>query len=107
MDLLDYLKGLPPFGWLSGVIIALFAMRYVYRGARFLYTTAVRTASFLDDWQGHPARPGVPVRLGVLERLSNVEGQLTTNGGTSLKDQTNRIEIRLNEHIAASSETRH
>jgi len=28
---------------------------------------------FFDDWRGAPARPGVPKRLGVMERTANIE----------------------------------
>lgn len=107
MDLLDYLKDLPPFGWLTGLIIAAGLLRYVFRFGRFFYHLAVGTADFLGDWQGEVARPGVPARPGILERLANVEDQLTANGGSSLKDQTNRIETKLNEHIAASTDVKH
>lgn len=55
---------------------------------------------FLEDWRGEPARPGIaPARLGVLERLSKLEAdvsasrsQLTPNGGSSLLDKVDRIE---------------
>ena len=30
---------------------------------------------FLSDWQGEPARPGVPPRRGVMERLATMEEQ--------------------------------
>jgi hypothetical protein len=83
-----------------------------------------------SDWQGEPARPGVPERPGVMVRLAAVEGmasdarraasdarlaasrsadtlgvihgqlavvmsavgQLSTNGGSSLRDSIDRIE---------------
>ncbi|KWX00785.1 hypothetical protein LI90_1808 [Carbonactinospora thermoautotrophica] len=65
--------------------------------------------SFLDDWRGTEARPGVPARPGVLARLGalelrvdeiagrlgDVERELRLNGGTSLRDAVHRIEQRL------------
>jgi hypothetical protein len=41
-----------------------------------------RFGRFLDDFEGEPARPGVPRRLGVMERLEgqdNVLAQLTAS----------------------------
>ena len=29
-----------------------------------------------DDWNGEPARPGVPRRMGVMERLEKIENKL-------------------------------
>lgn len=50
--------------------------------------------SFLEDWQGEAARPGVPPRLGVMERLAEVEQctqQLRPNGGSHLADRIEAI----------------
>jgi hypothetical protein len=52
-----------------------------------------RVGHFLDDYQGQPARDGLPATPGFMARLSSVEDllaevakQLTTNGGQSLRD---------------------
>jgi hypothetical protein len=61
-----------------------------------------RVGDFVDDWQGEPARRGVPARPGVMERLESIEGQLRPNGGSSLRDAVNRVEqttARLDEHL--------
>lgn len=61
--------------------------------------------NFLEDWNGTIARPGVERRAGVMERLDNVDGRLTTveveldkanhqlhpNGGSSVADKVNQI----------------
>lgn len=52
-------------------------------------------ANFLEDWNGEPARKGVPARPGVMERLANVEKELTLNGGRSLKDTVVRMAGQL------------
>jgi hypothetical protein len=52
---------------------------------------------FSDDWFGEAARPGRGRVPGVMERLNNIDGQLKNNGGTSVKDAVDRIEIRVNE----------
>lgn len=63
-----------------------------------------KLSNFLDDVMGEPARPGVPARLGLMERVMRVEHELFPNSGKSLRDQTNRMEQKLdadNARIAA------
>jgi len=71
----------------------------VWRGIRKLGHLA-------DDFAGEPARPGVPGRPSLMERmaaveqdLSRVKAEVTPNGGGSLKDAVVRIEQRVNEHV--------
>jgi HAMP domain-containing protein len=47
---------------------------------------------FESDWNGEPARPGVPGRAGIMERVAAIEGELKPNGGGSLRDSVNRLE---------------
>lgn len=73
-------------------------------------------AAFLDGVSGKPARFGKPAEPGLFERLENIEARQATtiakldvvnhelfpNSGKSLRDQTNRIEEKLdrdNERI--------
>lgn len=56
----------------------------------------LRVDDFMDDWGGESARPGVPRRPGVMERLDWIEHQLKPNSGESLRDAVNRIETQLN-----------
>lgn len=56
-------------------------------------------AEFRQDWSGVVDRPGVPGRPGMMLRISNVEHELKTNGGGSLRDavkatQSDVAEIR-------------
>jgi hypothetical protein len=58
-------------------------------------------ADFINDWHGEGARPGVPARPGVMERLSGIEDRLAAvehelqpNSGTSLRDAVNRVDAR-------------
>lgn len=65
--------------------------------------------TFLEDWYGEEERPGVPRRPGVMERLATSEAgqtrveetlteikrELTTNGGSSLKDRVVSMDGRL------------
>lgn len=58
-------------------------------------------ALWREDWAGEAARPGVPARAGVMERLANIEEQLRTNGGASLRDAVARIEQNVSAHLQA------
>ena len=53
--------------------------------------------SFMRDWDGTPAEPGRDAVPGVMERLNRLDGELSRNGGKSVKDVVNRIEKRLVE----------
>jgi hypothetical protein len=52
---------------------------------------------FMRDWSGEEERPGRSRVAGVMERLNEIDGALKNNGGTSVKDAVDRIEIRVNE----------
>lgn len=54
-----------------------------------------RTSAFLEDWNGTEAEPGRDKVPGVMERLNRIDGELSHNGGTSIKDSVARIEKRL------------
>lgn len=59
-----------------------------------------KLGNFLDDVGGEPARPGVPARAGLMERVQRIEHELFPNSGKSLRDQTNRIEGLLEKDDA-------
>ena len=78
--------------------------RMVVKPLRLL---ADRHGEFLDDWQGVPARPGVPERVGVMAHLAlhddvlaEIRGQVYPNGGSSMRDSMDRVEVTLNRHLA-------
>jgi hypothetical protein len=50
---------------------------------------------FMEDWAGTEARPGRSATPGVMERLNRIDGELTRNGGKSVKDTVNRIDRRM------------
>ncbi|MFD7964375.1 hypothetical protein ACFV5J_26620 [Streptomyces zaomyceticus] len=61
-----------------------------------------RVDQFMDDWYGEEARPGVPGRPGVMERmggiedrLGRVEHELYPNSGGSLRDAVDLANERL------------
>lgn len=50
---------------------------------------------FRRDWEGEDAEPGRDRVPGVMERLNRLDGELSNNGGSSLKDAVQRIEFKL------------
>ena len=52
---------------------------------------------FMKDWSGEEARPGRDRTPGVMERLNDIDGELKNNGGSSVKDAVDRIEINVAE----------
>ena len=47
---------------------------------------------FMRDWEGEPAAPGRDPVPGVMERLNNMDGELSQNGGfTTVKDRVDRL----------------
>lgn len=51
-------------------------------------------SKFIRDWEGEAADIGRDAIPGVMERLNKLDGELSNNGGKSLKDSVNRIEKR-------------
>lgn len=58
---------------------------------------------FMRDWKGEPKGLGRDAVPGVMERLNKVDGELSRNGGSSLKDSVGRIEDKLNKMDARIS----
>jgi hypothetical protein len=47
---------------------------------------------FMRDWEGEEESPGRDRVAGVMERLNNVDGELSQNGGfTTVKDRVDRL----------------
>lgn len=47
---------------------------------------------FMRDWEGEEAEPGRDRTPGVMERLNNMDGELSQNGGfTTVKDRVDRL----------------
>ncbi|MEV4245218.1 hypothetical protein AB0J63_17605 [Streptosporangium canum] len=70
-----------------------------------LFALIKRVHDWLDDWQGEPARAGVPARPGVMARLEAIEAQLKPNGGSTARDAVDRVERVVNrvERVLAES----
>jgi hypothetical protein len=74
----------------------------LWRLARGVVRTGRRVDQFMDDWYGESARPGVPARPSMMERVSGietrlgrVEHELHPNDGASLRDAVDRTNRRL------------
>lgn len=90
--------------WCSGLVLTAAALGVVVKGVKFLFALARRVSNFLDDWNGEPARDGVPERPGVMKRLDTLEKQteameaeLKPNHGSSIKDAVKRIDERVEQ----------
>lgn len=47
---------------------------------------------FMRDWEGEEASPGRDAIPGVMQRLNNMDGELSQNGGfTTVKDRVDRL----------------
>lgn len=49
---------------------------------------------FIRDWEGEDARDGRDEIPGVMARLNKLDGELSHNGGNSIKDVVHRLELR-------------
>ena len=65
---------------------------------RWTYRQFKSLECLLEDWHGEAARPGVPGRLGVMERLDSIEKKVNSaafnsrpNHGTSAYDEHTRL----------------
>lgn len=97
-------------GWIA--LVALMAV-IAFLWAK-VWPVVSRFVHFLDDFIGEKARPGVPARPGVMERLQALEEALDEiryhvqpNGGRSAHDRlvarVDALVARLDEHMAAST----
>jgi hypothetical protein len=55
---------------------------------------------FRRDWEGEPGGPGRDAVPGVMERLNRLDGELSNNGGSSMKDAIERIEKSLGTQMS-------
>lgn len=88
-------------GWVAWVIAAaavLTALGVFWKAGKTVLRWARVIARFFADWNGEDARPGVPARAGVMQRLGEFDSRLGTiehelhpNSGTSLRDAVDRI----------------
>lgn len=104
-----------------GALAAFIAIcTFIFTIGKRMWDFIRKLADFLSDWFGAEARPGVSRRAGVMERLDNqdtilashttqlgtistrlevVEGELSPNSGSSLKDAVSRIDKTVHENL--------
>jgi hypothetical protein len=82
-------------GAVAGAIAAVVAVVAVpIKKLRIFFTWLDK---FRRDWEGEEAEPGRDRVPGVMERLNRLDGELSNNGGSSLKDAVQRIEYKLDK----------
>ena len=74
--------------------------------ARWAYRQICSLQDLLEDWHGEQERPGVPGRLGVMERLNRIEKRVNSaafnsqpNHGNSAYDEHTRLLKEILERI--------
>lgn len=106
--------GMDDLTWLAGLISVISVIvGAVWAMLRPIRAQLHRWEAFWDDWQGTPARPGHGEVPGVMQRLQSIDGELTRNGGSSLKDQVfatarkvdDLAEQNAAEHVALTDRT--
>jgi hypothetical protein len=99
--------GMDDLTWLAGLISVISVIvGAVWALLRPLKRQADRIESFWEDWNGTPARPGHGEVPGVMQRLQSIDGELTRNGGSSLKDQVFGNSRKL-DHLAGQNAAEH
>lgn len=91
----------------TGIIVALITIiAALITCARWAYEQVCSLQDLLDDWHGEEDRPGVPGRLGVMERLDRIEKTVNSaafnsrpNHGTSAYDEHTRLLKEIIERI--------
>ena len=91
----------------TGIIVGLITiLGALVASARWTYRQVCSLQDLLEDWHGEQARPGVPGRLGVMERLDRIEKTVNSaafnsqpNHGTSAYDEHTRLLKEILERI--------
>ena len=90
--------GVDDLTWLAGLIsVIAVIVGAVWAMFKPLKRQADRLEAFWEDWHGTPAGPGRSAVPGVMERLQSIDGELTRNGGNSLKNQVMSNSRKLDE----------
>lgn len=100
------------WGWLADVPYiggALAVLAGIVAAVRKVLPIVRRLGHFVDDWFGEDGRGGAARTPGVLDRLTaieakvaRIEGQFTTNGGSTLRDAVNRVEAAVTDQEGTS-----
>ena len=90
-----------------GIVVGLITIiGTVVTVGRWTYGQFKSLECLLEDWHGEKPRPGVPGRLGVMERLDSIEKKVNSaafnsrpNHGTSAYDEHTRLLNKILERI--------
>ena len=99
--------GVDDLTWLAGLIaVVTTIVGAVWAMLKPLKRQADRIEMFWSDWNGTPERPGRSAVPGVMDRLASIDGELTRNGGNSLKDKVLENSRKLDE-LAQQNKSEH
>lgn len=99
--------GMDDLTWLAGLIsVVAVIVGAVWTMIKPLKRQADRIEAFWVDWNGTPERPGRSAVPGVMDRLASIDGELTHNGGNSLKDKVLENSRKLDE-LAQQNKSEH
>jgi hypothetical protein len=85
-------------GILSAIIVVVvIAIKVLSKPMRAIKGFLSWVNKFRRDWEGEPADDGRDAVLSVMARLNFLDGELSRNGGKSLKDVVVRLETKLDK----------
>ncbi|WP_051710125.1 hypothetical protein [Streptomyces sp. NRRL S-350] len=104
--------------WGGALTLAAAVGALAWKAVRGALRLGGKIEQFIDDWNGEPERPGVPARLGVMERVggiedrmagienrvARVEEQMNPNHGSSLRDAVDLANRRLSQLCPAEAD---
>jgi len=76
----------------GGITVLYAAGSALLRSVRALFSFVRRVVHFLDDWLGDGKQPGV------MDRMAEIENQLKTNGGKTLRDRVDHLHQKSDEN---------
>lgn len=86
------------FGTVSVILTSMFLIfKFISPLIRRMRALTNTLEDFMSDWSGSEARVGRSKVPGVMERLNEIDGALKNNGGSSVKDAVDRIELKVKE----------
>ena len=87
-------------GVLGAIIVAVaIAYKMMLKPMKACKSFFIWINKFRRDWEGEEADTGRDAVPGVMERLNVLDGELSRNGGKSLKDYVVRLESKLDKLV--------
>jgi len=79
------------------MVVLVYAIKMISKRLRAIRKFLKWLSGFVIDWQGEEADAGRDRVPGVMERLNRLDGELSRNGGKSLKDVVVRLETKMDK----------